>query len=201
MNGSRGVAAVKMRIVRFRVAWVPALALAAGCSGGDPTQTNLELVPEMIDSIPYDSFSPNPVTRDGKTLMAPPKGAVPRGFSPLHFGPGPEEAARAGRELVDPTPDAPARAARGQVLYRRFCSSCHGAAGAGDGPVVPPFPAPPSLALPHAVNMPDGQVFHVITFGQGAMPPHGSQIAQADRWAVVRHVRSLQKGAAGGGQR
>lgn len=167
------------------------------CSGSDPTQTNLEYVPEMIDSIPYDSFAPNPNTRDGKTLIAPPKGAVPRGFTPLHFGPGIEEAARAGRELTSPLPSTAESTQRGEVLFRRFCTPCHGAAGAGDGPVVPPFPAPPSLTLPHAVNMPDGQIFHVITFGQGAMPPHRAQVAQKDRWAIVQFIRSLQKSAGG----
>ena len=203
MSASPDVSFRRLRPARRRLArpaWVGGLVFAAGCSGGDPTQTNLEFLPEMVDSIPYDSFSPSPVTRDGKTLMAPPKGAVPRGFSPLHFAPGPEEAARAGRELVNPTPDTPARVARGQVLYRRFCSSCHGASGAGDGPVVPAFPTPPSLTLPHATGMPDGQIFHVVTFGQGLMPAHRQQISQADRWDLVRYVRSLQKGSGGGGK-
>lgn len=169
-----------------------AAACAAACSEGDPTQTNLEYVPEMIDSLPYDSFAPNPVTRDGKTLMAPPKGAVPRGVTPLHYGPGAEEAARAGRELTSPLPSAAEHLRRGELLFKRFCAPCHGASGAGDGPVVPPFPAPPSLTMPHAVNMPDGRIFHVITFGQGSMPPHAGQVPQADRWAVVQYVRSLQ---------
>ncbi len=172
--------------------------LAAGCDGGDPRQTNLEYLPEMIDSLPYDSFAPNPNTRDGKTLMAPPRGAIPRGFAPLHYGPGPEEAARAGRELTSPLPDAPEHVARGKVLFKRFCTPCHGAAGAGDGPIIPPFPAPPPLMAEHAKKMPDGQLFHVIGFGQGLMPAHGAQIAQADRWALVRFIRSLQTPYVGG---
>lgn len=181
-----------------------AIALAAaGCSGGDPTLPNVEILPEMVDSVPFDAFAANPSTPDGKTLMAPPRGALPRGFSPLHYGPGPEEAARAGRELQNPLPDAKETTARGQVLFKRFCTPCHGASGQGDGPVVPPFPAPPPLSADHAKKMPDGQVFHVIGFGQGLMPAHGAQIAQRDRWAIVRFVRSLQgsaQGAAGGEQ-
>lgn len=175
-------------------------AVAPGCMGGDAAQTNLEYLPEMIDSVPFDSFSPNPNTHDGKTLMAPPKGAIPRGFVPLHFGPGPEEAARAGRELQNPLPDAPEHTARGQALFKRFCTPCHGAAGAGDGPIVPPFPAPPPLTADHAKKMPDGQMFHVIGYGQGLMPAHGAQIAQQDRWALVRFLRTLQGGGAGGKQ-
>ncbi len=174
--------------------------LAAGCTGEGATQTNLEYLPEMIDSVPYDSFSPNPNTRDGRTLIAPPKGAIPRGFSPLHYGPGPDEAARAGRELADPLPVTAENTSRGQVLFKRFCTPCHGPSGAGDGPVIPAFPAPPPLTADHAKKMPDGQIFHVIGFGQGLMPPHGPQIAQRDRWAIVQFVRSLQGGAPGGKQ-
>lgn len=184
---------MKPSAIRLSAAGLLAL-LGAGCSSGDPTQTNLEYLPEMIDSVPYDSFSPNPVTRDGKTLIAPAKGSIPRGFTPLHYGPGVDEAARAGRELTSPLPSAPEHVRRGEVLFRRFCTGCHGVGGAGDGPIVPPFPAPPSLTLPRAVNMPDGQMFHVMTFGQGVMPAHRAQIAQPDRWAIVQYVRSLQKG-------
>ncbi len=111
--------------------------LATGCDGGDPRQTNLEYLPEMIDSLPYDSFAPNPNTRDGKTLMAPPRGAIPRGFAPLHYGPGPEEAARAGRELTSPLPDAPEHVARGKVLFKRFCTRATARPGQGTAPSSP----------------------------------------------------------------
>ena len=171
---------------------------AAGCTGGDPTQTNLEYVPEMIDSVPYDSFAPNPVTRDGKTLLTPATGTTPRGFAPLHSGAAPDEAARAGRELTSPIEATPAVLARGEKEFRTFCTPCHGASALGDGPVVPRFPAPPSLLAAHARAMPDGQMFHVISRGQGLMPSHASQVRPADRWKIIAYVRSLQAAGAGG---
>jgi mono/diheme cytochrome c family protein len=170
--------------------------LAAGCAPSDPTRTNLEFVPEMVDSVPFDTFSPNPVTHDGKTLMLPAKGTIPRGFTPFHYGPGPVEAERAGRELSSPVPESPEVLARGEKVFRTFCTPCHGAAGQGDGPVVPRFPQPPSLTAAHAKAMPDGRIFHVITHGQGLMPSHASQIAADDRWRAIHWVRSLQKGGA-----
>jgi mono/diheme cytochrome c family protein len=171
-----------------------ALALAAaGCAEGDPRTTNLEFVPEMVDAVPFESFSPNPVTRDHKTMLAPPKGSIPRGFRPFHYGAGPAEAARAGREIESPVPASPENVARGEKVYRTFCTPCHGAGGLGDGPVVPRFPAPPSLVAEHARALPDGQLYHVITRGQGLMPPHASQIQPDDRWKAVLYVRSLQQ--------
>ncbi len=172
---------------------------AAGCAGGDPTETNLEFVPEMVDSIPYDSFAPNPVTRDGKTLIAPAKGTIPRGYTPFRYGESLEESARAGRELESPVPPTPENVARGQKVFRSFCVPCHGQGGLGDGPVIPRFPAPPSLLGKRAVGLPDGQLFHIITRGQGLMPPHASQISPDDRWKAIHHVRALQKTAAPGG--
>jgi mono/diheme cytochrome c family protein len=171
---------------------------AGGCAEADPTKTNLEILPEMVDSVPYDSFAENPVTRDGKTLLVPVKGTIPRGHTPFHYGSGPEEAARAGRELTNPVPDTPESAARGERVFRTFCTPCHGAGGLGDGPVVPRFPAPPSLVAAHARGLPDGRLFHVISRGQGLMPSHASQIGPEDRWKAVRYLRALQKSAGGG---
>ena len=68
----------------------------------EPTRKNVELLPDMVDSVAHDAFATSPVFADGKTLQAPPPGTVPRGLLPLHLEPGPEGAARAGRELANP---------------------------------------------------------------------------------------------------
>ncbi len=174
------------------VAWGATL---AGCDD-DPTVTNLEYMPDMVSSVAYDSFAPNPVTRDGRTLMAPPAGTVPRGYAPLHFSAGTAEAARAGRELTNPIADGPFVRQRGEVAFQRWCSPCHGHEGLGDGLVAKRFPRPPSLAADHARALPDGQIFHIVSFGQGVMPAYGQQIVQEDRWKILRFVRQLQVTAA-----
>ena len=43
--------------------------------------------------------------------------------------------------------------------------------------------------------MSDGQMFHVLTFGQKNMPGYAAQISAADRWQAILHVRSLQDAA------
>ena len=70
--------------------------------GADPSKKNVEVLPGMVDSVPYDAYAPNPVFADGKTLQQPPAGTIPRGRRPLHYGTGEEEAVRAGRELTNP---------------------------------------------------------------------------------------------------
>ena len=161
----------------------------------DPTVPNLEYMPDMVSSVAYDSFAPNPNTRDGRTLMAPPAGTVPRGYQPLHYTTGPAEATRAGRELTNPVPDGVLVRQRGEVAFQRWCSPCHGREGLGDGLVARRFPRPPSLTAEHARTLPDGQLFHIVSFGQGVMPSYGAQIVQEDRWKIVRFIRQLQSAA------
>ncbi|XXF79907.1 cytochrome c [Myxococcaceae bacterium GXIMD 01537] len=177
-----------------RILWSGAAValLAVGCDERDVSQPNLEYAPDMVSSVAYDAFAPNPNTPDGKTLLLPAPGAIARNHQPLHFQAGPDEAARAGRELKNPYPASPEVLARGQLTFQRYCSHCHGAGGLGDGPVTVRFPRPPSLLADHAKGLPDGQLFHVITHGQGLMPAHGSQVAPEDRWKIVHHLRVLQ---------
>lgn len=168
--------------------------LLTGACSSDPSAPGTEFIPEMVRTAAYNSFSPNPVTRDKKTLLLPAPGSIPRGFSPLHYGPGPEEAARAGRELANPLSATPATLARGERVFTAFCSPCHGKRGQADGSVVPSFPAPPSFLANHAKQIADGQIFHIVSRGQGLMPSLAAQLRPADRWSAVHHVRKLQAG-------
>jgi mono/diheme cytochrome c family protein len=156
-------------------------------------QPGLEYMPDMAHSVPYDSFAPNPNTRDGKTLQRPVAGTVPRGFLPLHYSPSPEDAERAGRELRDP--GLGLDAARGRLLYTTFCLVCHGEQGRGDGPLVPRIPNPPSYTSERVRGLPEGQIYHVITYGSGRMPSYAAQVPPADRWLIVREVRRLAHSA------
>ncbi len=164
----------------------------------DPTQPNREPLPEMVRTPRYNAFAPNPNFVDGKTLRPPVPGTIPRGYLPLHYTAAKEDALRAGEELQSPLASADAGAAqRGAFVFTNFCLECHGAAGRGDGPVtLRGVPAPPSLLAERALNMKDGQMFHVLTYGQGNMPPYAAQLSREDRWKAILFVRSLQKQAA-----
>ncbi|MGZ5443504.1 MAG: c-type cytochrome [Thermoanaerobaculia bacterium] len=155
----------------------------------DAATRNFDVLPNMVESVPYDSFARNPNFADGKTLREPVPGTVFRGHLPLHYAATPADAVRAGLELTSP----PASVARGAIVYANFCETCHGPAGKGDGRVAQRgFPAPPSFLAPKALQMRDGQMFHVLTYGQNNMPSYASQIAREDRWAAIAYVRTLQ---------
>jgi mono/diheme cytochrome c family protein len=95
---------------------------------------------------------------------------------------------------VSPLDLTPANLARGKQVFENVCAVCHGAGGQGDGPIVGRFPNPPSLTAARAKGYGDGRIVHVISRGQGIMPPHAAQVLLEDRWRVVLHLRELQGG-------
>ncbi|MCC6421572.1 MAG: DUF3341 domain-containing protein [Gemmataceae bacterium] len=165
----------------------------------DPGQPNREFLPDMARSVPYDAFAPNPNFPNGQTLQTPPPGTIPRGQLPLHYAATPEDALRAGRELINPLDGKSAQIReRGALVYANYCLLCHGPAGKGDGPVaVRGVPPPPSLLADHALQMKDGQLFHVLTYGQGNMASYASQLSREDRWSAILHIRALQQAGKG----
>lgn len=161
----------------------------------DPAQRNFDVLPDMVQSVPFDSFAANENFADGKTLREPVAGTVIRGRMPLHYTAAAADALRAGRELQSPVTGDRKALTRGATVYANFCETCHGPQGKGDGRVaLRGFPAPPSLLDRKAIVMADGQMFHVLTYGQGNMPSYAAQLERVDRWAAIEYVRSLQGG-------
>jgi len=177
------------------VSCLAVLAVAWTLSRPDPSRRNFEVFTEMAYSRAYESFSPNSNFADGKTIQPLVAGVVPRKAAPFPYGDGPEEAARAGDELLDPLPPPDrASAAAGAELYRIYCVVCHDARGGGRGPVTSRgMLPPPSLHAARATTIKDGEMFHVLTRGQGNMSSYAAELSVAERWQVIRHVRRLQE--------
>ncbi len=174
--------------------WALAILCAAAVSacGSASKKRGFEYTTDMTYSLAYDSFAPNPVTRDGLTLQRPVPGTIARGYLPLHYRATTEDAERAGRELRNPVPRTARSAAEGQALFETYCSVCHGKQGAGDGPLIPKIPNPPAYTSARVRSMPVGRIFHVVTFGSGRMASHASQLSARDRWLIAAHVQTLQ---------
>ncbi len=82
---------------------------------------------------------------------------------------------------------------KGQELYDSYCTHCHGASGAGDGKVAEAYAGVANLKGAAYLELSEGHIFHVITYGKGLMGAHGSQVSPEDRWRIARYVKELQK--------
>jgi mono/diheme cytochrome c family protein len=169
----------------------------------DHSRPNLQIYlgDDMTYSPAYGAYDRNENFADGRTAQPPVPGTIARGEMPIHFEATPEGALRAGEQLKNPyaalSDEARTSAQRGAEAYRIFCTTCHGGSGAGDGPVSKRgFPPPPSLLTGKSLQMKDGQLFHVLTYGQASMPSFAAQLSPDRRWDIVNFIRSLQQQAA-----
>ena len=178
-------------IIYFGFAIIIVYGLGVGISS-DNTEPNSEFIPEMVHSIAYDAFAPNPNTPDGKTLQLPPEGSIALGFMP-EYPDGELTRENAGDVLKSPFDAATADIARGAKMYAIFCQVCHCLSGDGDGPVTKRgVPPPPSLKTEKIRNMHDGDIYYLISKGIGNMPPYDSQIKRNDRWLVTHFIKTLK---------
>jgi mono/diheme cytochrome c family protein len=186
--------------MKNRLKWIMVIVMPMAVLGGigalrrNMAARNLEWPTQMEYSPAYLSQTENPVLPGSMTQQAPVPGTIPRGFEPFHYSAGPQEAERAGRELKNPVQPTSENLARGEYIFSNYCAVCHGASGAGDGPIIPKYPNPPSYKTPTSRALPDGTMFHVITMGRNNMPSHAAQVSVEDRWKVILFIRKLQQG-------
>jgi mono/diheme cytochrome c family protein len=142
-----------------------------------------------------------PVTfQDQVAPFMPPDGSVPVEPGTPPIAPTDEAAA----DLIqNPQPMTLRSLENGRLLYGRYCATCHGQGGLGDGPVsmtspqmgpfggVLPIAGPASIAKVRS----DGHIFATIRYGRRRMPSY-HRIPEQGRWDIVNYVRYLndQKG-------
>lgn len=144
----------------------------------------------------YDSLKKRGITYNGMTVP----GTVARGdMMPLHLS-GDTVGLKTADALKNPL-DAltidPKGLKEAERLFLVNCAICHGPALDGNGPLYKggdgPYPAKPAvLKDATAAKWTDGHIFHVITFGKGAMGSYASQLRPEQRWWVIKYIRSKQ---------
>jgi len=165
------------------------------CGKKDENSPGVEFMPDMYRSPSLEYYSTH--TIDGDTAdnaMLPVKGTVARGYLPYAYANTPEGYESAGLNLKNPlnSSDREKWEKEGEVLYGKFCVHCHGASGAGDGKVGGKLPGPPPAYNGALKNLPEGKIFHSITYGKNSMGSHSSQLTTEERWKLVYYVQKLQ---------
>lgn len=187
-------------------------ALGTGCVS-DPDSPGLEYMPDMYRSPaieayvdygqdPYDvGFETAEQQRMTPSARRPVVGTIP--FNPAEKAflmpyPYPntlEGYEQAGLALKSPLVTSLAHAEEGKVIYDQMCSQCHGEKGAGDGALSRNghIEGIPSYS-DKLKDLPEGKMFHTLTYGKGLMGSHASQLSQRDRWLVIEYIKVLQNG-------
>ncbi|MCY7291566.1 MAG: cytochrome c [Ferruginibacter sp.] len=79
-------------------------------------------------------------------------------------------------------------------LYNINCGICHGATGVANGPIASGgyVGGVANLTAEAYIKMADGTMFHSITYGKGVMGSYSSQVTRAQRWMIIKYIRTLQ---------
>ena len=180
----------------------------AGCVRGcRSSRPPIHLNPNMDDQPRYDPQEPSGFFYDGMAMRAPVPGTVARGEldEDQAFVTGKDAA---GAFLTEIPPLSAAQLARGAERYGIYCQPCHDERGLGQGILLQYGKVPTaSFHDEQRLAYPPGRIFDVITNGSGLMKGYRWPIPPADRWAIVAHVKELQRvrlerglaGAAAGG--
>ena len=162
--------------------------------------TGTEYAPQMYNSIPYESLKQeedNKYNPSGMNMRVPARNTIARGkMGFMDYSNDTITMDVMGAGLRNPLAANDAVLEDGKMLYTRFCSPCHGEAGAGDGLVAPKFKGVANLTSAAIKAKPIGHIYQVITKGKGRMMPHNTQVNPEERWKIAMYVKQVIQGEA-----
>ncbi len=181
---------------------IAASALMSGCvsRGNNP---GTEYAPDMYYSKGYEAYSQgdsNLVNPYGMNMREPVAGTVAVGkldykYNLENTGDGYEASAA----LAAPA-EATLEDGRGQYMYNIYCTPCHGSTGNNDGEVFKKVsslkPIWKGYNDEYIKTLPEGKIYHTLTYGKNNMGSHASVLSPKDRWKVIKYVKYL--GSQGG---
>jgi mono/diheme cytochrome c family protein len=166
----------------------------AGKRGSMSRKPPIEVIPDMDRQPKIRPQTPSAFFADGRSSRLPVEGTVARGS---HFADVPMNTGRMPGSTnfveVNPLPISEVVMERGRERYAISCLPCHSPIGDGNG-VTKKFGMAivANLHDKRIVQMTDGELFSVITFGRNNMGPYGDKVTPEDRWAIIHYLRALQ---------
>lgn len=163
-----------------------------GISGPDLTHVASRRTPALIEAVIENPQRVVPGTVMPRIAMPPRIRALVTRY--LTGG-----AASGALSATPAVPGIGAAPASGAALYARYCASCHGARGDGDGPNARHLPVRPAVHADAALmsTKSDDRLFDAIAVGgypmgrSPMMPAFGQTLSRDEIWRLVRHLRTL----------
>jgi len=165
------------------------LILSSFVSCGDKSKPELQYMPDMYLSVPYNADGQN---SEGKpTDLKPVLGTIARGQVPYEYADTNADYEKAKAELKSPLAINKVNLENGKKMYNIYCISCHGKKGDGNGVLSQ---RDKFVGIPNYKDrdITDGSIYHVIMYGKNLMGSHASQLTFKERWQVVQYVEELR---------
>lgn len=175
--------------------------------GDDHTKPGRDYMPDMKYSRAYETYDDhsNLSSKGVNFNNRPVEGTVSRGEEmPYHLRN--DSAGYARSAFVrNPLPRLnETEMAEADRLYLINCAICHGTTLNGNGPLYKdgtgPFAAKPAVLVgdPKIEALPEGTLYHVMTYGKNLMGSYAAQMNRKQRWMVAEYIKSKQQAAKGG---
>ena len=165
--------------------------VASLASCGDKRTPQLQYMPDMYVSVPYDADAENGLL--GNPVNSKPvAGTIPRGGHPAYdFADTNEGYEKAKSTLKSPFEKTAENLENGKKMYTIYCATCHGKKGDGNGYLSQ---AEKFLGIPNYKDrdITEGSIYHVLIHGKNLMGSHSSQLTYKERWQIVQYVEVLR---------
>lgn len=183
-----------------RIQIVFALALIIACitslmSCGSKREPGRVYMPDMAYSRAYEAYAPyDELAKEGiNYINYPVDGTIKRGdlfpYTLTNDSLGYVQSAT----VKNPLPALDSIGLKeAQRLFNINCAICHGPNMDAQGPIAGKIGAVANLKIKPKIDLPEGTIFHVMTYGKNNMGSYASQLTKQQRWMIVQYVKSEQ---------
>ena len=191
----------KTRILLSLIIITGIVTLVVSCdSKREPGKTYM---PDMAYSRAYEAYAPNNLANENVNYIPyPVEGTIRRGDLFPYTLPNDSNGYKMSALVKDPLPpNNPTQMKEAERLFNINCAICHGPKMDAQGPLATggKVPAVANLTLAQYIAMPEGTMFHSITYGKNNMGSYASQLSREQRWMVIQYVKAHQASLGGGG--
>ncbi|MDB5222408.1 MAG: quinol:cytochrome c oxidoreductase monoheme cytochrome subunit [Chitinophagaceae bacterium] len=180
----------------FRFGTVLIMTVTAFTSCRDKREPGRVYMPDMAYSRAYETYAQNNLKQDGiNYINYPVDGTIRRGDLFPYTLPNDSNGYKMAAEVKDPLPALDSnQMLEAQRLFNINCAICHGANMDAQGPLATSGKVGgiANLKLDQYVKEPEGQMFHVVTYGRNNMGSYASQLSRKQRWMVIQYIKSEQ---------
>ncbi|MEP6617299.1 MAG: cytochrome c [Ginsengibacter sp.] len=188
---------IRLKKIHLQVTMV-FIAILSLISCHDKREPGRTYMPDMVYSRAYEAYAPNMLKQEGiNYINYPVDGTIKRGDLFAYTLPNDSNGYKMAAGYMDPLPRLDSLSMNeAQRLFNINCAICHGANMDAQGPMAGKVGGIANLKLPQYVKEPEGQMFHVVTFGKNNMGSYASQLDKKQRWMVIQYIKSVQAGLA-----